>query len=37
MDALVLRGQIVYAPFPKKLTVRPDAYLVAEGGRVADV
>ena len=33
-DIIVLKGQVVYAESHDKLTVRPDAYLVAEDGKV---
>ena len=36
-NIIVLKGQIVYAETPKKLTVRSGAYLVAEDGKVAGV
>ena len=36
-DIIVLKGQVVYAESPERLTVRPDTYLVAEGGKVAGV
>lgn len=37
MSTIVLKGQIVYAEAPQKLTVRSDAYLVAEHGKVVGV
>ena len=36
-DIIVLKGQVVYAESPDKLTVRPDACLVAEDGKVSGV
>ncbi len=36
-DIIVLKGQVVYAESHDKLTVRPDAYLVAEDGKVVGV
>ena len=36
-DIIVLKGQIVYAESPERLAVRPDACLVAEGGKVTGV
>jgi len=36
-DIIVLKGQIVYAESPERLTVRPDACLVAEDGKVVGV
>ena len=37
MSAIVLKGQVVYAPSPCKLIVRPDACLVSEDGKVIGV
>ena len=37
MSAIILKGQTVYAPSSQKLTVRPDAHLVAEDGKVTGV
>lgn len=37
MGIVVLKGQVVHAPSPKKLAVRPDACLVAEDGKVSGV
>ena len=36
-DIIVLKGQVVYAESPERLAVRPDACLVAEGGKVSGV